>query len=66
MNTGFYECDLDELNAVSAGFFSNFAALNPQPIPPGRQLFSTLAHGSLVLPPNPGCPGPVQLPPSPC
>ena len=35
MNTGFHECDLDELHAVTAGFFSNFAALNPQPIPPG-------------------------------
>jgi len=56
----------DELDTVTGGLSLSFAALNPQPIPPGRLDFALLHQGALALPRLPGCPGPVILPPSPC
>ena len=55
------------LEEVSGGIVSQHVMLNPQPIPPGRLDF--IGHGHsffLHLPSNPGCPGPLPLPPNPC
>jgi hypothetical protein len=53
-----------EHESVVGGVSLGYAALNPQPIPPGRGdwVFSGSLH--LIIGPTPGCPGP--LPPSPC
>ena len=57
------EKDLDD----ATGGMTSIAALNPQPIPPGRmESYFLRSSLSLTLPPNPGCPGPRLLPPSPC
>ena len=53
-----------ELESIVGGFSATFAALNPQPIPPGRMDLSFLLHlGPTPSPPpglprNPGDPGP--------
>jgi hypothetical protein len=51
----------EELESVVGGFGLSFAALNPQPIPPGRGNFG-VNFGALNPQPiplrTPGCPGP--------
>jgi hypothetical protein len=51
----------EELESAVGGFAFHFAALNPQPIPPGRATFGAL--NPQPIPPGflrtPGCPGPL-------
>jgi len=52
------ELSLSARDAVSGGK-ANFAALNPQPIPPGRLDLATLNPQPLPPKHGPGCPGPL-------
>ena len=55
------ELTAHELDSVVGGVGGwAFAALNPQPIPPG---FGGSLH--LIFGPTPGCPGPNVIPPTP-
>ena len=67
MNSQLLILDEARLDEVNGGIALQRVALNPQPIPPGRPDFGGLGHGLILhLPGNPGCPGPLPLPPSPC
>jgi hypothetical protein len=58
------ELTTHELEAVVGGLTFGYAALNPQPIPPGRGDLGFGGSLHLIIGPTPGCPGP--LPPNPC
>ena len=53
------ELTTQEQEAVEGGWAMSWAALNPQPIPPGYTGYTYYSY-------TPGCPGPIVLPPSPC